>query len=229
MKHMIDDVRAFHSAFGAPVAFAPSTLSAERFALRRALIAEENGELWGAVARFDMVGVADGQADLLYVLVGWLVEAGLPLHDLNLKLVIRKPPTFPTAGALVELRIEVANALAILFSAANASSLKATEMHLNYTIRLVASLANDFQLPLPDVWAEVQRSNMSKMQRPNHDADCGIMTGRCSCGAVLYRDDGKILKGDRYSPADVASILRARGWTPPSECAPVAPFEPWKT
>ena len=39
---------------------------------------------------------------------------------------------------------------------------------------------------------EVQRSNMSKLTKE---------------GTVLYREDGKILKSDQYSPPDLKSIL----------------------
>lgn len=41
-------------------------------------------------------------------------------------------------------------------------------------------------------WNEVQRSNMSKV-----DPDIG----------VIYREDGKVLKPDSYSPADLDSVL----------------------
>ncbi len=43
------------------------------------------------------------------------------------------------------------------------------------------------------VFREIQRSNMSKL-----DAD----------GKPIYRDDGKVLKSERYFRPDIASILR---------------------
>ena len=43
-----------------------------------------------------------------------------------------------------------------------------------------------------DVFAEVHRSNMSKL-----DDD----------GRPIFREDGKVLKGPNYSPADVRSLL----------------------
>jgi predicted HAD superfamily Cof-like phosphohydrolase len=43
-----------------------------------------------------------------------------------------------------------------------------------------------------EVFREIQRSNMSKL-----GAD----------GAPIYREDGKVLKSERYSPPDIATIL----------------------
>lgn len=56
-----------------------------------------------------------------------------------------------------------------------------------------------FGLPLEEIWDEVHRSNMSKC-----DAD----------GKVQRRSDGKVLKGEHYSPADIMSVLADT--TPPT-------------
>lgn len=44
-------------------------------------------------------------------------------------------------------------------------------------------------LPFDDLWRELARSNMSKFQ------------------GAQYRDDGKLLKGPHYSPANIAGVL----------------------
>jgi len=44
------------------------------------------------------------------------------------------------------------------------------------------------------LFAEVHRSNMSKLD---------------ASGAVIYRADGKVLKSDRWTPPDLAPILRS--------------------
>lgn len=49
-----------------------------------------------------------------------------------------------------------------------------------------------FGIPFDQCWKEVQRSNMSKLQ-----AD----------GSVLRRADGKILKGENFTPPDLRSII----------------------
>ena len=53
-------------------------------------------------------------------------------------------------------------------------------------------LKHGLQHKIEEVFAEIQRSNMSKL-----DAD----------GKPIRRDDGKILKGPGYTPPDIASIL----------------------
>ena len=53
--------------------------------------------------------------------------------------------------------------------------------------------ALEFGIPMSRVWDEVQRSNMSKKDP---------VTGK-----VLKREDGKILKGPNFSPADVGKVM----------------------
>lgn len=53
--------------------------------------------------------------------------------------------------------------------------------------------AETMDIPMDEVFAEVHRSNMSKMH-PD--------------GTVRHREDGKILKGDWYSPANVEGVLK---------------------
>lgn len=48
-------------------------------------------------------------------------------------------------------------------------------------------------IPMDDVFREVHRSNMSKL-----DAN----------GNVVRREDGKVLKGNMYTPADIESVLK---------------------
>ncbi|MEU3983165.1 MazG nucleotide pyrophosphohydrolase domain-containing protein [Streptomyces sp. NPDC026672] len=54
-------------------------------------------------------------------------------------------------------------------------------------------------IDLDAVLAEIHRANMSKLG-PD--------------GQVARRADGKVLKGDHYTPPDVAAVLRGQGWTP---------------
>ncbi|MEM9024918.1 MAG: nucleoside triphosphate pyrophosphohydrolase family protein [Bacteroidota bacterium] len=53
-------------------------------------------------------------------------------------------------------------------------------------------LSHGLQDKIEEVFAEIQRSNMSKL-----DAD----------GNPIYREDGKVLKSDRYFKPDIRSIL----------------------
>jgi predicted HAD superfamily Cof-like phosphohydrolase len=81
----INDVKKFHEGVGAPMPEKPTVPPDERVRLRWNLIHEE----WSEIAEnmFDddgnvqvnMVGVADGIADLIYVLIGTALEFGIPL------------------------------------------------------------------------------------------------------------------------------------------------------
>ena len=63
---------------------------------------------------------------------------------------------------------------------------------LSDLVYVINGCALEFGLPLNDVFAEVHRSNMSKL-----GAD----------GKPVRRDDGKVLKGPNYREADVLGIL----------------------
>lgn len=54
-------------------------------------------------------------------------------------------------------------------------------------------LEHGMQHKIEDVFAEIQRSNMSKLDENGHP---------------IYREDGKVLKGPNYFKPDIASILK---------------------
>jgi predicted HAD superfamily Cof-like phosphohydrolase len=60
-------------------------------------------------------------------------------------------------------------------------------------IYVACGMAVAYGIPLNEVWAEVQRSNMAKV---------GID------GKPIYREDGKVAKPEGWTPPDIASILR---------------------
>lgn len=60
-------------------------------------------------------------------------------------------------------------------------------------IYVAIGTALEFGIPLDKVWAEVQRSNMAKIDP--------------ATGKVRKRDDGKILKPEGWQPPDVAGAL----------------------
>lgn len=57
---------------------------------------------------------------------------------------------------------------------------------------VVYGMADTFGLPIDEAFAEVHRSNMSKLTKD---------------GEVLRRADGKVQKSDQYSEADIKSII----------------------
>lgn len=129
MKTAIQDVADFHIACDQPVRGVPAICAPEEVRLRERLIKEEVLETLTAMDKGDLVEIADGLADIMYVVIG---------------------------------------------------------------------TAHHYGIPLEAVWNEVQRSNMTK---PDPET-----------GKVKKREDGKILKGPGFSPADVGKVLRDYGW-----------------
>lgn len=82
MRHVAFDVQRFHEVTDTPVLHVPEFPSDERIELRKRLIKEEIDETLTALDARDMVEVADGIIDSIYVLVGMGLELGLPLDDL---------------------------------------------------------------------------------------------------------------------------------------------------
>jgi RimJ/RimL family protein N-acetyltransferase/predicted HAD superfamily Cof-like phosphohydrolase len=98
----LDLVRQFHETYDVPVITTGADLDVPSLGMRMALIAEEFGELVGAVfgdaaegvvlqgygdalafdeERRDTVAAADALADLVYVAYGMALETGIPLDD----------------------------------------------------------------------------------------------------------------------------------------------------
>lgn len=63
---------------------------------------------------------------------------------------------------------------------------------------VVFGTALGYGIPMDEVFAEVHRSNMSKVGED---------------GKPIFRDDGKVLKGPNFQPADIAPILKRRHLT----------------
>lgn len=76
----LEQVAEFHRAFGLPVLASPTIPDWERIRLRLNLIAEEAIELDDACFDRDLVGIADGIGDLLYVVYGAALEFGIDIH-----------------------------------------------------------------------------------------------------------------------------------------------------
>lgn len=105
---------------------------------------------------------------------------------------VKTSPEFPNAET-VELRIElIAEELEELWDACNQKDVVAVADALTDILYVTYGAGHAFGINLDDCFAEVQRSNMSKLGED---------------GKPIYRDDGKVLKGPNYSEPDLKSVL----------------------
>ena len=74
-------VREFHEATDTPILDRPGVPEESRVNLRVSLLAEEFQEAFDAMENEDLVEVADGLADLIYVAIGAALEFGIPLDE----------------------------------------------------------------------------------------------------------------------------------------------------
>lgn len=79
MKILLQQVRAFHEAFGVPVLPAPQMPHEERRKLRYRLLKEEFEEYVAAENNDDLNEVADALGDMAYIIAGTALEYGIPL------------------------------------------------------------------------------------------------------------------------------------------------------
>ncbi len=123
MKTNFSRVKDFHRAFNQQISTKPQLLDTTTAELRMELIDEEFTELKVAIQQQNIITIADALTDLLYVVYGFGVSAGI-----NLDACFR----------------------------------------------------------------EVHASNMSKLN---------------SDGTAIYREDGKVLKGENYRDPDLKKVL----------------------
>jgi len=78
MNEKIEAVKMFHEAFGLNVNTKPTAeIGEDTINLRYKLMEEENNEYLKAAREKDMVEIADALGDMLYVLMGTIIEHGL--------------------------------------------------------------------------------------------------------------------------------------------------------
>eukprot|EP00971_Amphidinium_carterae_P274961 5455892-Amphidinium_carterae.1 len=77
MQDLMNSVNQFHQSCSVHTPYHPNFPSCDRFALRYKLLAEELSEIQQAFRDGDITELADGLGDLLYVLIGTVLECGL--------------------------------------------------------------------------------------------------------------------------------------------------------
>lgn len=198
------DVRSFHAVGGVPIAEAPAPLSAERAAFRAGLLTEEWEETKQALSADDVVEAADGLIDMIYIAAGTAVECGVDLRPQDLSasggdfdrflqapLLDRMPSVrIPAKGPLVDFMRWTVGAANSIIAKGDPAAISAGLSRVVETALLMGGLCN---IPTFEIWKEIHRSNMAKVDP--------------ATGAVVRREDGKILKPEGWTRPDVAGVM----------------------
>ncbi len=78
----VQNLKAFHAIFNHVMNETPTIPYPKTKELRKRLLEEEHNELQTAIDEDDMVKIADGLADLLYVTFGTAVTYGIPIDSI---------------------------------------------------------------------------------------------------------------------------------------------------
>jgi hypothetical protein len=190
---MQSEVEKFMLTFGQEVRFVPSVkrVSDQIRSLRLNLIREELLETIVGFKNNDVVEFADGIADSLYVVLGGGSAFGYNL-DNGPDVVGGCVPTGMGVGYYLNVlsgHLEKM-AIAVLWQ----SDFECNR-YLNKYFKVLGYICKEFNIPIDDIFKEVQASNMSKL---------GID------GRPIYREDGKVLKGPNYFKPDIKKFFPER-------------------
>jgi len=106
---------------------------------------------------------------------------------------VKTKPEFPDADT-VALRIElIGEELNELWDACEQKDIVGVAYALADILYVTYGAGHAFGVDLDKCFAELQRSNMSKLGED---------------GKPIYREDGKVLKGPNYSEPDLKSVLQ---------------------
>jgi predicted HAD superfamily Cof-like phosphohydrolase len=139
----------------------------------------------------DIIEIADGIADSIWVIEGMAISLKLDLRDIwddvNYMGQFYDVPLDKNVIVNTLIRDYVNVRESYRFS--NEHFLKSPLVNL---INGLVQLSKSYNIPLQEVWDEVARSNSSKISEN---------------GKVIKNENGKIMKPDTFSPANVRAIL----------------------
>ena len=196
-------VSDFHKAFRykQPEPTTPDLTCAATNKLRPKLLREELQETFDAAVKGDRIALLDGLCDTQYVLSGAILAWGFrpmyahltPMIDLR-KIRDEEAHFFAMFGQVEQMEIAAENNYPVQVI----SCLKLLESYLR-----TAVYHYGFTECFADAFAEVHRSNMSKLWTYEEldDAPPAAFIENIKGKHVVRRHDGKIMKSPSYSPA----------------------------
>lgn len=194
----LSQVLEFQKAFNMPILAPEQIPTPERVALRLKLMREEAKELRDELVKKESIADAAKElADLYYVFWGTVAEFGYCREvKASTFLYPSATPTFPPISISRLFYQFINREFDSLERVMNYKrDFRGEEIKILYQIRkYIDSICEKMQMQslIETAFDEVHRSNMSKVQ---------------SDGTVKYREDGKVLKPDTYSKANIKGVL----------------------
>lgn len=150
--------------------------------------------------RKNLVGIADGIADSIWVVAGFLISLDMDLHEImrvcniNEKYWSKANDSDHEIHDALIMYAELRNE----YKTGNTSNNTRELLIKQYATKLITSLlglANSLNIPIEAVYDEVARSNMSKIS---------------ANGKVIKNEFGKVQKPESFSPPDIERILKEK-------------------
>jgi len=190
----------FTQTFNVPYPDIPTIPGPDICTLRMTLLEEELEELKEAYANEDLVKIADGLGDLLYVTYGAAIACGMSLRP-HLSLAPSENYTLIPVPEFTE-RMDKFHVtfsfLRTIFTHGNTYHINGSyyRAYLQKTLELLQEViyntAAVLHLDLKPIFDEIHRSNMTKLWED---------------GLPRIREDGKILKPPTYTPPDLTPLV----------------------
>jgi predicted HAD superfamily Cof-like phosphohydrolase len=215
-------VNEFHTVFGHPINDAPMMHDEKLKQFRLGLINEEIGELGDAIQKEDAVECLDALCDLAYVTYGAAIALGLSPNSVRLyaheeylrgdvediKFIDKDPSFYPFNVGYNGFRMYAQHL-------SNAKEGREFYDRLCHIIILIRNVCSDIGVNYEDAFAEVHRSNMSKVCADEESAQKSV---------EMYKEEGRYKypayrqSGDYYVVYDkeTTKILKNHAWSVPN-------------
>lgn len=100
IKELVQSIRKWHEATGSGVNDYPYFPEASKRQLRKDLLQEEVNEYFLSEAADDMVGIADGLGDIIYVCVGTAIRYGIDIEQVMQEICRSNDSKIPADGVV---------------------------------------------------------------------------------------------------------------------------------
>jgi len=213
MQKQFEQVREFQKTFNLPAAPVSMIPDVDRCGLRISLIEEEFDEVCEAIAMGDRKNIAKELADLLYVVLGTMIDFGMNAT---------REDYIPMPGTAQIKYVEMN--IGRLQDGIKENSLRDVFVALGDLAKYVFDFVEhyDFIDQFDEIFDETHKSNMSKACRSHDEAietlehwETNEEKGKPLCEIIQYSDfylvkrlsDGKLMKSINYHPARIGGLI----------------------